>query len=101
MVMSCEERLSARLRVDVFDGGPGDGESVVGCGAATDLVEEDERARSGSVEDRGGLGHLDHEGGTAACEIVGGSNAGEDAIDDGESRASGGNPGTHLRHDDD
>ena len=58
------------------------------------------RLRGGrGVEDHGGLGHLDHERGSAAREIVGRADAGEDAIDDRQQRGIGGNEGTHLRQD--
>ncbi len=88
--MGGEERLGAAVLVDEFDHGPGDGEAVVGGGAASDLVEQDERARGCGVEDGGGFRHLHHEGGTAARKIVRGSDAGEDAIDGGEAGAGGG-----------
>src|SRR5512146_2640615 len=38
VVMRGKERFGAGARVDVFDGGPGDGKAVVGGGAASDLV---------------------------------------------------------------
>ena len=68
----------------MLDRRPGDGEAVEGGGAAADLVEDDERARAGLVEDGGGLDHLDHEGGAAAGEIVGGADAAEQAVDDAD-----------------
>ena len=40
-------------------------------------------------EDRRGLDHLDHEGRTAAREIVGGADAAEQAVDDADPRARG------------
>ena len=46
----------------MFDRRPGDGEAVEGRGAAADLVQDDQRALAGLVEDRRGLDHLDHEG---------------------------------------
>ena len=82
--MRGEERPAAILRMEMLDHRPGDGEAVEGRGAAADLVEDDERARAGLVEDRGGLDHLDHEGGAAAGEIVGGADAGEERIDDAD-----------------
>ena len=89
------------LRVDVLDHGPGQGQAVVGRRAAADLVEDDEAARRGGVEDHGGLGHLHHEGGAAARQVVGGADAGEDAIDDRAAGGLGGHKGTHLGQDGD
>ena len=81
------------IGVEVLDHGPGDGEAVVGAGAAADLVEDDEAAGGGVVEDVGGLVHLDHEGGVAACELVAGADAGEDAVDEAEAAVR---AGTHA-----
>ena len=55
----------------------------------------------GGVQDDGGLGHLDHEGGAAARQIVGRADAGEDAVDQGQGGGFGGNEGAHLRQDGD
>ena len=52
------------------------------------------------IEDGGGLGHLDHEGGAAARHVVAGADAGVDAVDEAEAHAGGGNEAAHLRHDD-
>ena len=52
---------------------PGDGEAVIGGGAAANFVENDEAAGGSVVEDVGGLVHLDHEGGVAAGEFVAGA----------------------------
>ena len=60
-------------------------------GAAADFIEHDQAARRGGVQNDGGLGHLHHERGTAAREIVGRADAREDAIDDGQHGRVGGN----------
>ena len=67
----------------------GQGQAVVGGGAATDLVHQHQRLRGGVVEDVAGLGHLDHEGGLAAGQVVAGADAGEDAVDRADHRARG------------
>src|SRR5690606_5216483 len=59
----------------------GQGQAVVGGGAAADLVHQHQRLRGGVVEDVAGLGHLHHEGGLAAGQVVAGADAGEDAVD--------------------
>jgi hypothetical protein len=81
----------------MLDRGPGDREPVEGRGAAADLVEDDERARSGLVQDRGGLDHLDHEGRASAREIVGRADAREQPVDDADMGAGSGHEGAHLR----
>ena len=40
MIVSSEQRARSRVLLKVFDDGPGDGESVEGCCASADLVEE-------------------------------------------------------------
>ena len=52
----------------------------------------------GVVEDVGGLGHFDHEGGLAAGEVVGGADAGEDAVDEADGGGLGGDEGAGLGH---
>ena len=42
-------RTAAFVVVQVFDDGAGDGEAVVGAGAASDLVEDQQTARRGVV----------------------------------------------------
>ena len=42
VIVRGEEGFGAAVLVDVFDHGPGEGEAVVGGGAASDLVEQDE-----------------------------------------------------------
>ena len=68
--------------MQVLDAGPGDREAVEGRRAAADLVEDDQRTRGRLIEDRRRLDHLDHEGRTAAREIVRRADAGEQAVDD-------------------
>ncbi len=77
--------------MEIFDGGPGDGETVVGGGAAANFVQQDERARSCGVQNRGRLRHLDPKRGAAAGEIVAGPDASKDAVDYAEARRTCGN----------
>ena len=80
VVMGGEERPRADAVVQVFRDAPRDGQAVEGRGAAADLVQDDEAALGGVVEDVGGLVHLDHEGRLPAREVVAGADAGEDAV---------------------
>ncbi len=72
MVVGGEERFGAQFRmvVDIFDDGPGNGQPVIGAGPAPDLVQHQQAATGGMVEDVGRLDHLDHEGGLAAVDLV-------------------------------
>ena len=94
MANSVRQRLAL---VQMLDRGPGDREPVEGGGAAADLVEDDKRALAGLVEDHGGLDHLDHEGGAAAREIVGGADAREQPVDDADAGAGRRHEGADLR----
>src|SRR5687768_9145951 len=67
--------------------GPGDREAIKGRGAAADLVEKNQRAVSGVVEDVRGLDHLDEEGRLAAGEVVACADAGKQAVNNPEARA--------------
>ena len=87
--------------VEVFDSGPGYGQAVIGGCAASDFVEQDQRARRRGVQNRRGFGHLDHEGRAASGQVVAGANAREDAVDDSEARGACRDEGAHLRHDHD
>src|SRR5439155_9061179 len=79
-VVRGEERLGPGARMQVFDGRPGDGQAVVGRGAAPDFVKEDERSWGSGIQDGGGLGHLYHKRRAPASQIVAGADAGEDAV---------------------
>src|SRR5579859_5802768 len=82
MVVRGEERLGATafVVVQILDNGPRDGQSIVGARAASDLVENDEAARRGVMQNVRRLDHLHHEGALARGEVVLGANACEDAI---------------------
>jgi hypothetical protein len=68
--MGGEEAAAAVDVMNRLDDRPGDGEPVIGGGAAPDLVEDHEAALGRLRQDRGGLDHLDHEGRSPAREIV-------------------------------
>ncbi len=87
--------------VQIFDCGPGNRQAVVGRSAAADFIQQDERAIGRSMQDRGRLGHLYHEGGAPAGQIVAGADAREDAVHHAETRRTSRNKRAHLRKDDD
>src|SRR5690606_4899907 len=80
VVVGGEEGLGPNPVVDVFRHGPGDADAVEGAGAAAYLVEHQQAAVGGRVEDVGRLDHLHHEGALAPDKVVGGAHPGEDAI---------------------
>src|SRR5204862_2592743 len=80
-VVRGKQRQRVDSRGDITRHRPGERQAVEGAGAAADLIEQDETARGGVVEDVGRLGHLHHEGGAPAGKIVRRSDAGEDPID--------------------
>ncbi len=86
VVVRGKQRLGAGVGVDVFDRRPGDGQAVIGRGAAAHFVQQDERARRRGVQNRGGLRHLDHEGRAPASKIVGRADASEDAVHQSQAR---------------
>ena len=101
MIMGGEQGPALRLVVHRLDHRPGDGEPVIGRGAAADLVEDDETARCRLGEDRRRLDHLDHEGRAAAGETVGRADPAEQAIDHADLGAGGGDEASGLDEDGD
>ena len=59
----------------------GQRQAVEGAGAAPDLVHQHQRLRRGAVQDLRRLQHLQHEGGLRVGQVVGGADAGVNAID--------------------
>src|ERR1700741_2894453 len=53
------------------------------------------------MKEGGDFAHFYEEGGAAAGEIITGTDAGEDAVGDGELGLVGGNEAAHLSHQDD
>ena len=80
---------------------PGDGQAVIGGGAAPDLVQYDQRFRRGLVEDRRRLHHLHHEGGAARRQIVARADAAEQPVHDADMGRFGGHETAHLGQDGD
>ena len=89
-------RVDRTVLMQVFDDGPGDAQAVEGAGAAAELVDEEQAAAGGVVEDIGGLVHLDHEGALATGEVVGRAHASEDAIDHADGGLPCGHEAAHL-----
>ena len=86
MVMRGEKRFGADLVVQMFDDGPCQAQAVECARAAADFIQDDQAARGGVVEDVRRLAHFHHERRLAAGEVVAGADAGEDAVDQIDSR---------------
>src|SRR5688572_29155621 len=86
VIVRGEKRARADLIVEILHNAPSERQSIKRAGAAPDLIEDDEAARTGVVEDIRSLAHFHHEGGLAAREIVAGANARKNAIDQIDAR---------------
>ena len=83
VVMRGKEGAGMRLGifVQIFHNGPGNADAVVGGRAASQFVEEHERAFRQVVHDVGGLVHFHHEGALPYRYVVACSDAGENLVD--------------------
>src|SRR5258705_11775115 len=72
MIVSRKQCLSRVLGgvVQILRDGPGDRQSVKGCCAATNLIEQDKRTRRRAMQDCCRLSHLDHKSRTPACQVI-------------------------------
>jgi len=88
VIVRGEERLRAKLfGVGAeFEHRAGNAHAVEGRRAAADLVENEQGARRCLMQDLAHLGHLDHEGGLAAGQVVARADAREDAVDNADAR---------------
>src|SRR6266516_3918830 len=100
MVVRGEQGLGSDMRLNVFDDGPGDGETVKSRSATTDLIQNDEAPGTSEVQNDSRLRHFNHERGSAASEIVGSTNPGKDAVNDGELEQLCRHKGSHLGQND-
>ena len=80
-VVRGKEREATALHQQVPRNRMGQRQAVEGGGSPADLVDQHQRAFGGRVDDDGCLGHLHHEGGAAAGQVVGSADAGEDPVD--------------------
>ena len=95
--MRGEQGATAVVLVEMLRRCPGNGEAVIGRGAAPDLVQNDQRTLRRLIEDRRRLHHLDHEGAAPRRQIVARADTGEEPVDDADMRRFGGDEAAHLR----
>ena len=86
-VMRREQRERVVRRRERHRARPCEGQTVVGRGAAANLVHQHEARRGRVVQDVRRLAHLDHEGRVTAGEIVASANTREDTVDRADARA--------------
>src|SRR5208282_5748361 len=79
-IVSGEQRVAAVVFQQVTGNGVGEGKAVEGGSATPYLVHQHQTFFRGIVQDVGGFGHFNHEGGASAGEVVGCADAGEDLI---------------------
>src|ERR1700730_13495308 len=103
VIMGGKERQRAKLRciVEIFEDRLRDAHAVVGAGAATDLVENEQAARRGVSEDVRRLHHFNHEGRQPAGQLIVSADPGEDPIAKADDGPLGGHEATRLRQQDD
>ena len=95
-IMGCEERLGPSARVNKFDRCPSDCQAIVGRCAAAHFVQQNQGAWRRGVQNRSGLRHLNHEGGTTTRQVVASADAGEHAVYNAQPRRTRWNERSHL-----
>ena len=98
MIMRGKKRPRLDFVVEKFRHAPGNGKSVEGRRAASDLIENDQAAFGGVVHDVGCLVHLHHEGRLTARQVVVRPDPRENAIDQADFGARGRHKTSDLRH---
>ena len=101
VIVRREQGATLESVVHRLDHRPGQRHAVISRGPAPDLVQDDEAVARGLSQDGGGFDHFDHEGRLAACQIVRGPDAAEQAIGNADGRAGRGYEAAGLGHQDD
>ncbi|KAG0936660.1 hypothetical protein G6F31_015709 [Rhizopus arrhizus] len=96
-VVGGEQRQRAVVRQQTAGDGPRQRQAVVGGCATADFVHQHQAVRRAGRQDGGRLGHFHHEGRASTRQIVGGADAGEDAVDLADAGARGGHETADAR----
>ena len=84
VVMGGEKRARPNLIIKMFGNAPGDLQAIKSRCTTANFIKDYEAAITGIVHDEGSLIHLHHESRLAAGDVITGSNARENAIDDAD-----------------
>ena len=88
MVVGSKERTRSRDVMQVFNNGTRNSEAIVGTGASTNLIQDNQAMPGSMVEDGGGLFHVYHEGALSRGDIILSTYAGKNAIDKAQACAA-------------
>jgi len=86
--------------MDIFNHCPGNGQSIIGTGTAPNLIQDQQAARSGMVQDVGCFNHLHHKGGLTGVNFILGADACKNPIDQSDAGRGGRHITANLRHQD-
>src|SRR5437588_5874990 len=75
--------------MQVFDDGTRNGEAIIGTGASTNFIQDNQTMPGSMVDDGGGLFHFHHEGAFPRGDIILGTYARKNAIDQAQASAAG------------
>ncbi len=81
VVVGRKQRAAPVAVVQMFEGGPGDGQAIIGRRTAPDFIEDHQRVFVGLIQDRRRFDHLDHKGRPPPGQIVGCPHAAEQLAD--------------------
>ena len=73
--MGRKQRATADLTVEMLNHGLGKREAVIGTSSTSDLIEDDQTVRGGTVENPGSLSHLHQKRTRPAGKIITGTDA--------------------------
>ena len=91
-------RSAFLIPMQIFNHRPGNTQTVVGAGAATDFVQNNERSFGSTVQNVGGFQHFHHKRRLPACQIIAGSDARTNAIHATDAAQCCRHPTTEVRH---
>ena len=86
--MGGEQAAATQIIMHSLEHRPGDGEAVIGAGAAPDFIEDDQAARCRARQDRGGFHHFHHEGTASLRQIIRRADAAVQPVDDADVRGA-------------
>ena len=90
--------LRAGVVVEILHHTPRNGDAVVGTRTPANLVQQHKAAVGDIVENGGTFEHLDHKGTLALRDVVAGTHAGENLIDNADVGTLGGDKRANLSH---